>query len=392
MDKKQGRFYWHAGLLALCLGLFLVSPAAALETRSGNMVYVPDGSVKGPLFVSGENLTIDADVDGDVFAAGQSVVVNGNVNGDVIAAGNSVNVNGAVTGDIRAAANTIELNGAVGGSITGAGNNIFLRRESQISRDALLLGNTVNISGAVAGQVMGFANQMDINHSIAGDVMLWDVKRLSIGPSAVMGGKVTYRSAQQAQIDPAAQVGSVTRLTPPPRPERTGVEAFSWWGSLLWFAAGLLLWGGLCLLFPRLFPHLEKTTGEWRWATLGWGFLALLLIPLGSILLMITVVGIPLAFILLVAYILTLALAKIMVSDMAARYATRRWAWESRFPLAVPFAAVFLVFIILGKIPILGFILNLILICLALGVLILSIYNNRKTPPALPLPPASASE
>lgn len=368
---------------AIILALFLVSPSSAVQIESGDMVSIPSGTtIKGPLFVSGNNIIINADVVGDVFAAGQSVVVNGNVDGDVIAAANSVRINGNIQGDIRVAANTIELTGQLDGSMTGAANSIGLTEGAKIRSDVILFGNTVEIFAPIEGQVLGSAKQMHINAPVNGEVRIWGVENLIIGSSTMMGGKLTYRSANQAQIAPQAKIGEVTRLTPRVSPEqRVAEEGFSWFAILLWLTTGVLLWGFVYLLFPALLPQMGKLAENEPWPTLGWGFLALLLMPLAVLILMITVIGIPIAFMLLFVYVIVIAIAKIITGDFLARCMSRYLKWEGRVPFIVPFLIAFPALIILARIPVLGFIINLVVASFALGTLVLFFYRWRTKPP-----------
>jgi len=371
----------------------LLSPAVlAVESKSGSMVDVSGDLVKGPLFVSGENLTVNADVDGDVFAAGQSVTINGQVNGDVIAAGNSVRVNGKINGDVRAAANTVDINGLVDGNITGAASSITIGSDADINGDVLLMGRSFAINGAVAGQVLGSAEQVQLNGSIDEDVRLWDVDYLTIGPPAVINGSIIYNSDNQAQISSAAKTGAITKLAPAVHKDQTsqdtGWGGFSWWGLLWSLAAGLIIWGAAQWLLPQLFPRLAKTVEESPGASLGWGFITLLVAPLAFILLSLTVIGIPLVIILLFSLIIIFILSEVIVSDTLGRIIARSFNWEGRVPLIVPFLMSLLLIDLLSRIPVGGFFVKLIAACFALGMVILTIYRYRIDDSPAQLPPS----
>jgi len=383
MQMKSNFRGWSVLSAALLLLALMVSPAAAVELRSGDMVNVSSGYIKGPLFVSGNNITVDADVDGDVFAAGQSVTINGRVNGDVLAAANSVRIGGSVLGDVRAAANTIDFNSPIEGSITAAGNSIGISTAATVKRDVLLMGNTIYVAGPIGGQVLGNGNQIQLNSAINGDVRLWDVQTLTVGPAAVIGGVVTYGSDNQAQIAPEAKIGAISRVNPTvqPRTVPTGpaipARGISW-GAVIWsWAAGLLLWAMAQLLVPRLLPRLSNTAQKAPLPTLGWGILALLLFPMAVLLLMITVIGIPLAFVMIFAYIIIFIAAKVMVGDFLARAMLGSFKWAGRVSQFIAFAVVLLVLVVLSKISMAGFFVSLLIICFALGMVVLTIYRLR---------------
>lgn len=373
---------WSILMILTVLLLSWTTVAAALETRSGDMVNVPAGDLKGPLFVSGNNLTVNANVEGDVFAAGSSVTINGNVNGDVIAAANSVAINGMVSGDIRSAGNTIDISSTVGGSVTGAGNTVTLREPSQVARDVMAFGNTTDLRGAIQGQVMGSSNQFSLQGPVGGDVKIWDVQKLIVGPTAAVNGSIDYRSATPAQVDPAAQVGVISQLAPPVRPDTKVPPAvahgMAWTGTILMVIAGLLIWGLFYLVFPHLFPRGGRGDYGSFLAKLGWGFLALLVVPLAIIILLITVVGIPLALILLFLYILFLYLAKILVADYLVRVLAEKYNWQGKGPVIAAFVVLFILLSLTSRIPIGGFVIGLLIAAVAFGVLITAITRRRQ--------------
>ncbi len=375
---------WMILLIASILILGWTLAATAVETRSGDMVSVPAGNLTGPLFVSGNNLTVNANVEGDVFAAGSSITINGNVNGDVIAAGNTISVNGPVSGDIRVAGNTIDIGNIVGGSITAAGNTVFLREPSNVYRDVMLFGNTINMHGTIKGQALGSGNQILLQGPINGNVQIWDVQNLNIGPSAAINGTITYRSANTAQIDASAKVGSITQLPALARPQpnvpvpRAVAHGIAWTAVIISVIAGFIIWGVYYLIFPRLLPRAGQPNYGPFLPKLGWGFLTLLVTPLAVFVLLITVVGIPLALILLFLYILILCLAKVLVSDYIVRLLAERNNWDSKGNVIAAFIITLLILAVAAKIPMIGFFISLIIASVALGLVITAIARWRQ--------------
>lgn len=372
-------------LLALLIMAVVMPPAAmAFETRQGDSVYIPSGLVKGPLLVSGNNIVVDADVEGDLFAAGQSIVINGKVDGDVLVAGQSLRINNAVNGDVRGAGNDISIQSPISGSITAAGNSIRLESASTIGRDALLFGNNLDLLGKAEGQVMGAAKGVRLSGSIGSDLQLWEVGQLTLASSAIVGGNLIYKSPQQAQIASGAKVSGDTRW------EQRAIDkapaskpvAFSWASMLIWFATGLVLWGFFFLLFPALWQRLALTMQEAPGASIGWGLLLLVTIPIIMLIFIVTVIGIPLALILLCAYILVLLLAKIILGDILGRYLLRSFGWDGRVSMWLGFMLGFALVLLLSELPIVGVVVSLAAACIAMGTIALSIYNSGRPAPA----------
>ena len=373
--KKRGMVL----LLAALVVFFLALPAWAMETRSGELVMVPEGSLQGPLFVAGNNVVINADVDGDVFAAGETVTINGRINGDLLAAARSIRINGSVSGDARCAAEEVDLKGEVQQSFTAAAREVRLMEESRVGRDLLTFVNETTLAGAVGRQVMGSGELFRLNGPVGGDVRLWEVGELKVGPTASIEGNLTYGSKRQAEVASGARIQGTTKweqIQPAEKPVRR--EGVNWLAQLATFAAGVLTWGVFALLFPRLWSNLSQNAQEAPWPALGWGLLLLLVTPLAALLLMVTVIGIPLSLTLLGIYTLLLYAGKIILGDTVGRLLSRRFGWKKRVHDIFPFMLGFAGLVLLSKIPVVGFFVSVVVACLAIGVVFLSFYRWRQ--------------
>lgn len=380
-------------VLTLLLAVFIASPVGAVEIKSGDMLTIAEGDTVGPLFLSGNYVTVNADVDGDVFVAGQSVAINGKVNGDVIAAAQSITVKGVVNGDVRGAANQIDIQGQILGSLTAFANNIEVREQAAVSRDLLGFGNSIGTAGRIDGQLMGSAAEIRINGTVNGAVTIWNVQTLSVGPAAAVKGAINYGSPNQARISPQAQINGISwRQTAADIPEKKTSAGFSWLNALGWIAAGLLLWAICYWVSPRLLPNMGETVLRNPGSTLGWGFLALLLTPLAGLLLTVTIIGIPLGIIMFFLYVFILFASKILAGDVIGRYLAQYFGWENRMPFFFSFMIAFLALIILSKVPVVGFLISLAAACLALGMVVMHFYNwrSQKPDPAGPTEPQNS--
>jgi len=371
-----------AALAVICLAV----PAGAVQIIGGNMVTVPEGQIMGPLFVSGNDVAVNADVDGDVFAAGQTITINGKINGDLLAAGRIVRVNSNVQGNARCAAAEVEIKGKVGQSLTAAAQEVRQLEGSRVDRDALLFGSRVALSGLVGRQVLGSCENIRLNGPVGGDIHLWSVGELQVGPEADIRGNLFYASAKQAVVTSEAKIGGSTKWERIlPAQSKAHQAGINWWAQLIWFAAGVMLWFVLSLIFPRLWGSLSQNINRTPWLTLGWGFLLLLLAPLAVLLLLVTIIGIPLAMLLAMAYTLLLYAGKIIAGDAISRLLAGRLHWEGWMYNIFAFKISFAVLILLTKIPVLGFFINVVVVCLALGAVFLAIYHWRCKPPAVDL-------
>ncbi len=385
-----------AAIILVVMGFAL--PAGAMEQITGDMVNVPPGKITGPLFTAGNFIVVDADVDGDVFAAGQDITINGDINGDLLGAARTIRVNGSISGDIRCAVSDLDLNGEVGRNLTAAAAQVRLHEDSVVAGDALVLAGVATFSGTLGRQALGAGSDFRISGPVGSNVNFWGVDKLTVGQSASINGDLTYGSPNEAVISPGAKITGVTKwdliqkAEPPVRQ-----EGFDWSGVVFRFIAGLLVWGVILLIFPKIWGKFSEKILNKPGSALGWGALALLVAPLAALLLMVTVIGIPLSMLLIMVYMVLLCGANIIVADAAGRYLAKSFGWEGRVHIIWPFMLSYAVLILLGKIPVAGAFISLIVAALALGGVVLAIRRNRQhtdvTPPAAPIaapPPAEA--
>jgi cytoskeletal protein CcmA (bactofilin family) len=367
-------------LIALLLVMGMVSSAYALDIRSGNIVNIPESTIKGPLFAAGNDIVIDGNVDGDAFVAGDTITINGNINGDLIIAGSTVQVNGNVKGDIRSAAATVSIKGEVGQSLTAATGELMLYENAVINRDALVFAAMANLAGAVGNQLLSSGENIRINGPVGGNVHIWRVKTLEVGPEANIEGSLNYGSVAEASIAQEATIAGVTnweRIAPPPR-HAYFFEFLNWFGLLASFAAGVPLWGIFSLLFPSLWSSISANVQKSPLLALGWGLLLLLVTPLAVLLLLITIVGIPISLILTIVYIILISGAKIIIGDSVGRLLAIRFGWEKRIHSVFPFLIGYAALLLLSKMPVIGFFINVIIICMAIGSVFLTFYLWRR--------------
>jgi hypothetical protein len=156
---------------------------------------------------------------------------------------------------------------------------------------------------------------------------------------------------------------------------------FVWW---IGYTVSVLVLGVLLLAFaPRLFPAVrDAATGDIG-ASIGWGVGLFFLLPIGSVLLLVTVVGIPLGIFTLLALAFLYTLGYVVATiGLGSRLLPSQ---RSRF---VAFFAGLAVLRLLALIPFVGGWLWFLGSVWGLGLLAVAIRRGRADVPAGPPPPA----
>ena len=389
-----------APLLAVALLLTQLTPAHALERRSGETIVVAAGEVvDDDLAVSGRLLRIDGTVRGDVYAVAQHLTIAGIVEGDVIALAQEVVVDGQVFGDVRAGGATVQINGVVARNVTGAGQLVRIGTGGRVGGSLLGAAETLSVSGDVGGALAGVGENVLLQGRIGRGAEL-GMERLTLGPNASIGGNFTYHAESPIELRPGAVRGeTLFRQVERPRPE-TRAQRDEWRGfgralssffSLTWLIGSALVGLAMLRLFPRFVARyleaLERNVG----ASLGVGLVALVATLPVAIVLAITIVGLPAAAVLAGSWMIGLFVGWLLLAvavggvliGLARRGAPRRLSWSFLLGLIVLYVAT--------RVPFLGPLVGGVGITLGLGALVIALYRTwqraeleRQTVPALP--------
>jgi hypothetical protein len=309
------------------LFVFLPSAAFAFETRAGNSVYVPaDQTIDGNLYAAGSNITVDGHIAGDLICAGQSISVNGKVDGSVICAGSSININGSVGESVRIAGNSLIVNGKVAHNAMLFGAAISQSASSTIGWDVLVAAAAADIRGSVGRSLHGGAGSVEIAGKIGKDVKLkFDAEdslqpHLKISGSAVIGGEVSYGDRIDAEISPNAKIkGSVVRHEPQVKDAKK-LFSLAWAWTRIYALFSLLVIGLVIVsLWKKQTLEICAKMLESPGKSLGAGAIIVLISPFVLIALLISIIGIPLAFILGALWVIALVAGKILTGVFAGR-------------------------------------------------------------------------
>lgn len=378
-------------MIALLLTLLGASAAHAADFRTDTSITIEEGEViDDDLYLLGTTLIINGTVNGDVFAAGTTIEINGTVNGNVSLAGNSVTIDGTVSQGARVAANEFSMSGSVGEDLLLLGNANAIGSGAVIGRDLILTVATLTIDGTVERRVAGVADNITLNGSVGTEFDV-SVSNLSITDGASIGGDLTYRSENEAEIASGAEIGGETMHEMVAQETDTDI-GFSF-DSIAVGIAGLIMtavYGTVLLLvFPRLSLAASNQLLENPLMSIGMGIVFLIVVPIVSILVMITVVGIPLGLIALLLYGIALFSAQIFVGLTIGRLILSFVADGNR--RLIQFFGLLIGLLILygiSFIPYVGPWAPLIVIILGLGGLMVAIGRLRKEPARAPAQPA----
>ncbi len=275
---------------------FSVQSGHAASIGWGENYIVPKGDVvKSNLYVAGQQLTLMGNIFGDVLGGGGNVFINNDIQGDVMIVGGTINLISSVSNDVRLAGATIVVSGKIGGDLAAIGNNIRVVENTSIGGDALLAGGTIVLSAPVSGKINISGADVTLNGKIEGDANVV-ADRLTIGPNALINGKLVYKSVREAVIDENAKILGGTLFQKVSNGPDSNLSALIW-SSLFWVKL-ITLFVSSMILFAVGKKSMSVIAGRARiniWQNLIAGFVFLIGAPVSALLLIMTVIGLPLA-------------------------------------------------------------------------------------------------
>lgn len=352
------------------------SVAGAQSFRSGNTTTIePKEVVDSTLWVSGRTIDIAGQVNGDVFCAGMNVTVSGTVRGDLLCAAQTIVISGTVTGDVRSAAQTVTVNGTVIHNLSAAAQSFNQSTKGSVKGDLSVGANDIAVNGAVGRDAVLGAQTITLGGPIGRNVKA-TVNDMRLNRGAKINGNLDYTSQNDVKIASGATVaGKTTKSTPKEdtaAKKPAAVAGFSFGFALYVLAAGLLTALVLILLLPQAIHAVTDQAVRSPWKSLLVGFLAAIAMPVLIIVLMVTVVGIPLALLLLVAWLLVQGLAWIM----SAYYLGRLLLKNQRNAVLVMLLGALLL-IVLCLIPFIGVVAFAAAMLFGIGMILLELNNRR---------------
>jgi cytoskeletal protein CcmA (bactofilin family) len=366
--------YFTSGLF-VSLAMLLPLSVSAAEFRAGQEASLNSGeTIQGNLYLGGGNVTDTGAVKGDLVIGGGTILVNGPVGQDLLIGGGTITVTSDVGGDLRIGGGNITVQGKIAGDAVIGGGQIILAG-TQVGGDAVIGGGNITIDAPVNGSLKAGGGQVTINAPIKGDVYV-QANKLFLGPKAVINGNLSYTSPAQATIESGALVHgktdyikSVTSTSSAAPQAAVGAFLTFWlFAKLLMTLLGVFVF---FWIFPRYAQDLVRIAYTKPLESLGKGFVTLIVLPIASIILLMTIIGIPLGALGLFGFVALMVFSS-MIAPVVIGSIVHKWIWRPA-EFLVDWKTILLgvaIYFMLGFIPLVGGLIKFVVILMTLGVVV----------------------
>jgi hypothetical protein len=356
------------GMWALPALVLVATRALAAEPATYRVTLGDD------LFAAGNDVRVEQQVKGDAFLAGQRVDTSGGVGGDLIAAGTVLQLNGSIGDNVYGAGQRIELTGSVGRNARLAGGELHIAPAARIGGSLSLAARRIDFEGQSQGYLSAAGRSIRIDGHVGGDARIVGAE-LDVGPHAVIDGSLTFHGPKPPTVDGGARIAGGVHYTAEQIRYRAGrhrgVFGFGSWLFLI----GWMIVGGLLLgIWPGTTRSVTDVTAQRALAAGLLGLAALIATPVVVVLLLITVIGIPLALLLLWVYLLVLWLGYLTAATTIADrlVAHGPGVAEATGRRVAVLIATLLVLFFVRRVPVLGPLVTVLLLLVGMGGILLA--------------------
>ncbi len=362
------------GLLAQNTAQTPNKPTANQSNTATSQPEQKDSVEKKPaedFYSAGQNIEVAPEnADGDVAVAGANITISNKIQGYLMAAGANVTINAPIGNDLWAAGANMIVNAPVADNAMLAGSSVVLEQNATIGKDARIAASSAVVKSKITRNLNVSAANVEISSEVGGNVTVF-AENLSLNQGALIHGNLIVHSPNPPSISSLAKVeGRVEhRVTQSSQRRATDFGGWfsNWFLTFLWITVLGLVAVWFSPVWTNRVAEMVKTE---TWKSLLIGLIVALLIPILFILLLVTVVGLPLAFMLgamsLVGFMLSGVFIAFFVGDWFLKQIKR---WESSNVLKIVFGALIITFVM--ALPWIGWLAKLAVFFFGFGAFLL---------------------
>lgn len=377
------RFIGKIVFLFAIFAMPLLSSAATFGQGKANYYIQKEKVVKDDLYAIAGNVISYGEIMGDFFSAGNSVLVMENVSEDVNVAGGNVDVLSDIGGDVRVIGGQVKIGGEIGEDLIVIGGTAQILPDANIKGDVVLVSGAMFIDGKVGGDLRVIGGDLILGGEVVGNADIKVDQKLTIRPNVSIEGDLVYEASEEAEIPETANIAGEINFTQKEGmakgSESKGFLAFliaSVFSVVLLLKIGMLILSALLAVFliPKFSKNTVELTTENFLRSLGIGLISLITIPFASVLLLVSIIGLPIGALGVLFYIAMFiasgVFAGISLGAIIARWRGAsdkiNWRWVA---LGV------LLFELLVIVPFVGWAIRLLFFLVAFGAISTVIYR-----------------
>jgi len=344
--------------------MFTENVTAATKTFNSEAIYEKD------LVILAEDITLNAYGKGDLLLVGKSMIISGEISGDVRVFGGSVIIEGIISGDLLV-----------------FGGKVKIKKEAVIAGDTIAMGGEFIHEGLIIGDSKVVSGEVIFEGETRDDLVI-TTQKLQIMEAALVNKAAVnqYFSPKKAEGDQEVLSNfqySQTSNWYERQSFRSGISMFfGFWSILKFVTSSILIF--LSYFIFKVFIEKVRLQGSQHWVYSGLiGIASIVIIPTISLLLMVSVIGLPIGGILLLLLWLLLILRSTLASFILGvwvinvlNHYRKKQVIESQFNVVISAIIALSILTLLGYLPYVGNLLVSAMSAIAIGATLIVVYKG----------------
>lgn len=268
-------------------------------------------------FASDEDVNISKEILGDIYSVGRTIKVNDKVEGDIIVAGETIDINSKeVSGNIRTASRILNINSKNIKNITSVAQNINIDKET-IANGIYVSAEKINFKGSCNGFYAN-GSTVIINGKIDGNLKV-NCDELIIADNGEVTGEVQVYSPKEPITNSKISMSDIKYTKVDNSKNENELKALVGFSTIISLLASLILGFVIYTVSKKFFIRTNDLLIKEPLPVVLGGMASFILVPIVSLLLFITVAGLPLGILSLIIYFIIVYLSPVVMGIILGR-------------------------------------------------------------------------
>ena len=327
---------------------------------------------ENPKTIFNENVLIDYDIIGSSVVGGYNVNITNKIDGAALILGNTINL-GSYVEYALISGQDITVNGKIKDALI-IGNNVILNESSNIERDIIIYGNNIEISGLINRNITIYGSNVKIDSvQIAGDVKI-NAENINITENSAIIGKLSYNDNANFSRAETASIGEIETFESSVTNNPTFLELVL--EHIKKLISLLVIFLVMIILVPKLFNNIANSKNDIV-KNMGYGIVSLIVIPIASLILILTKFGLPLGLILLILFLISIYISTIFTGYLLGNIIWNKFIKIKKTIYLEGLLGITLLYII-SLIPYIGVAVYFISLIISMGTILSILLKKRK--------------
>ncbi len=330
-----------------------------LETSTNNL-----NVAEKDLFLLEDDVIIDYPVSGNIFAIAKNITISNEIDGNIFILAQTADIESSayIYGSLFVCADTVNVNGNVH-DIYSASSKLVISSTASIFRDLTAVTDSLNLNGIVSRNANLTFDTIDIDesHALIGGDLTYSSKSASI-PDSIVSGKVNYNKLDDIDVV---------------KPTISTIIKGYIKSIIMLLVISLIVILILVFAAPKFAEREYQILKNKPAQALGYGALALVVIPIICFILVCTIIGIIPAIIILLLYILLFKIASAIVAIPLGKMICKKINKESNGMLLLMSILIVIAIFILEKLPVLGAFVSLAVSIYGFGIIVYAMFHAK---------------